>query len=200
MLRRQVIACRVLSGSFHSALRPVEILRTIKYLIAGIMSQHWKWILTIMIKPIPEFLCHWPRNYKNNFRLQYFRAVISKKAPPGKAIISSFNQREAVVIDQDCLQHPKTWIGAFYHTHRVYKQSYMDVIAESAGRVYERRNKISGMKMGYEPKYLRFFRNRINFFFLVKAASYWAFINEPTGFTAITSVAFPFSSSATKVK
>jgi tyrosine phenol-lyase len=36
----------------------------------------------------------------------------------------------------------------------------MDVIAESTARVYERRNKIRGLKMVYEPKYLRFFQAR----------------------------------------
>jgi tyrosine phenol-lyase len=36
----------------------------------------------------------------------------------------------------------------------------MDVIAESAARVYERRNRITGLKMVYEPKYLRFFQAR----------------------------------------
>jgi tyrosine phenol-lyase len=36
----------------------------------------------------------------------------------------------------------------------------MDVIAESTARVYERRKKIKGLKMIYEPKYLRFFQAR----------------------------------------
>jgi tyrosine phenol-lyase len=43
---------------------------------------------------------------------------------------------------------------------RVYTQAHMDVIAESAARVYERRHKIKGLKMLYEPKYLRFFQAR----------------------------------------
>jgi tyrosine phenol-lyase len=34
----------------------------------------------------------------------------------------------------------------------------MDVIAESAAAVYARRNSIKGLKMIYEPKYLRFFQ------------------------------------------
>lgn len=34
----------------------------------------------------------------------------------------------------------------------------MDVIAEATAAVYERRNEIKGMKMIYEPKYLRFFQ------------------------------------------
>lgn len=41
---------------------------------------------------------------------------------------------------------------------RVYTQAHMDVIAESIERVYNKRNKIKGLKMTYEPKYLRFFQ------------------------------------------
>jgi len=36
----------------------------------------------------------------------------------------------------------------------------MDVIAESTARVFGRREKISGLKMVYEPKYLHFFQVR----------------------------------------
>jgi tyrosine phenol-lyase len=43
---------------------------------------------------------------------------------------------------------------------RVYTQAHMDVIAESVQRVYERRNSIKGLKMVYEPEYLRFFQAR----------------------------------------
>jgi len=43
---------------------------------------------------------------------------------------------------------------------RVYTQAHMDVIAESVERVYERRAAITGLKMVYEPKYLRFFQAR----------------------------------------
>ena len=43
---------------------------------------------------------------------------------------------------------------------RVYTQAHMDVIAESVQRVYERRDTITGLKMVYEPKYLRFFQAR----------------------------------------
>ncbi len=41
---------------------------------------------------------------------------------------------------------------------RVYTQAHMDVIAESASTVFEHRKKIRGLKMIYEPKYLRFFQ------------------------------------------
>jgi tyrosine phenol-lyase len=43
---------------------------------------------------------------------------------------------------------------------RVYTQAHMDVIAESVSNVYRHRDKITGLKMVYEPKYLRFFQAR----------------------------------------
>ncbi|MBK7382342.1 MAG: tyrosine phenol-lyase [Flavobacteriales bacterium] len=43
---------------------------------------------------------------------------------------------------------------------RAYTQAHMDVIAESVVRVYERRASIKGLRMTYEPKYLRFFQAR----------------------------------------
>jgi tyrosine phenol-lyase len=56
--------------------------------------------------------------------------------------------------------YPKLELVRFTIPRRVYTQAHMDVIAESVARVYERRNKINGMKMIYEPKYLRFFQAR----------------------------------------
>ena len=56
--------------------------------------------------------------------------------------------------------YPKLELVRFTIPRRVYTQAHMDVIAESTARVYERRNKITGMKMVYEPKYLRFFQAR----------------------------------------
>ncbi len=41
---------------------------------------------------------------------------------------------------------------------RVYTQAHMDVVAASVLRVFERRKEITGLKMTYEPKYLRFFQ------------------------------------------
>jgi len=43
---------------------------------------------------------------------------------------------------------------------RVYTQAHMDVTAESILSVFEQRNKIKGLKMIFEPKYLRFFQAR----------------------------------------
>ena len=56
--------------------------------------------------------------------------------------------------------YPKLELVRFTIPRRVYTQAHMDVIAESAGRVYERRKKIKGLEMVYEPKYLRFFQAR----------------------------------------
>jgi tyrosine phenol-lyase len=43
---------------------------------------------------------------------------------------------------------------------RVYTQAHMDVVAEAVDAVYEEREKTRGLKMVYEPKYLRFFLAR----------------------------------------
>ena len=56
--------------------------------------------------------------------------------------------------------YPKLELVRFTIPRRVYTQAHMDVIAESAGNVYNRRKKIKGMNMIYEPKYLRFFQAR----------------------------------------
>jgi tyrosine phenol-lyase len=43
---------------------------------------------------------------------------------------------------------------------RVYTQAHMDVVAESVKIVYEERDAVRGLKMVYEPEYLRFFQAR----------------------------------------
>ncbi|OGI09184.1 MAG: tyrosine phenol-lyase [Candidatus Melainabacteria bacterium RIFCSPLOWO2_02_FULL_35_15] len=43
---------------------------------------------------------------------------------------------------------------------RVYTQAHMDVTSESVIAVYNKRDKARGLKMVYEPKYLRFFQAR----------------------------------------
>ena len=43
---------------------------------------------------------------------------------------------------------------------RVYTQAHMDVVAESVIEVFKKRKSISGLKMIYEPRYLRFFQAR----------------------------------------
>ncbi len=54
--------------------------------------------------------------------------------------------------------YPKLELVRFTIPRRVYTQAHMDVIAESAAAVYDRRKAIKGLKMIYEPKYLRFFQ------------------------------------------
>ncbi|MBN8668923.1 MAG: tyrosine phenol-lyase [Chitinophagales bacterium] len=56
--------------------------------------------------------------------------------------------------------YPKLELVRFTIPRRVYTQAHMDVIAESTARVFDQRNKIHGLKMVYEPKYLRFFQAR----------------------------------------
>ncbi len=54
--------------------------------------------------------------------------------------------------------YPKLKLVRFTMPRRVYTQAHMDVIAESVASVYEKRKTIKGLKMIYEPKYLRFFQ------------------------------------------
>ena len=56
--------------------------------------------------------------------------------------------------------YPKLELVRFTIPRRVYTQAHMDVIAESAGRVFDNRHAIKGLKMVYEPAYLRFFQSR----------------------------------------
>lgn len=56
--------------------------------------------------------------------------------------------------------YPKLELVRFTIPRRVYTQAHMDVIAESTAAVYEKRKKIKGLTMVYEPKYLRFFQAR----------------------------------------
>ena len=54
--------------------------------------------------------------------------------------------------------YPKLELVRLTIPRRVYTQAHMDVVAESVAVVYNRRDKIKGLKMVYEPKYLRFFQ------------------------------------------
>jgi tyrosine phenol-lyase len=56
--------------------------------------------------------------------------------------------------------YPKLELVRLTIPRRVYTQAHMDVTAESVINLYERREAIGGLKMIYEPKYLRFFQAR----------------------------------------
>lgn len=56
--------------------------------------------------------------------------------------------------------YPKLELTRLTIPRRVYTQAHMDVVAESVRAVFEGREKTRGLKMVYEPKYLRFFQAR----------------------------------------
>jgi tyrosine phenol-lyase len=57
-------------------------------------------------------------------------------------------------------RYPKLELTRLTIPRRVYTQSHMDVVAESVKSVYDHRESTRGLKMVYEPKYLRFFQAR----------------------------------------
>ena len=54
--------------------------------------------------------------------------------------------------------YPKLELVRLTFPRRVYTQAHCDVLIESVEEVFARRNSIKGLKMIYEPKYLRFFQ------------------------------------------
>ena len=57
-------------------------------------------------------------------------------------------------------RHPKLELVRLTIPRRVYTQAHMDVTAESVLAVYENRAQARGLRMVYEPKFLRFFQAR----------------------------------------
>jgi tyrosine phenol-lyase len=55
---------------------------------------------------------------------------------------------------------PKLELVRITIPRRVYTQAHMDVVAESVLAVYEESDKVGGLRMVYEPRYLRFFQAR----------------------------------------
>lgn len=55
---------------------------------------------------------------------------------------------------------PKLELVRLTFPRRVYTQAHIDVVVESVAEVYENRKSIKGLKMVFEPKYLRFFQAR----------------------------------------
>lgn len=56
--------------------------------------------------------------------------------------------------------YPKLELTRLTIPRRVYTQAHMDVVAEAVKAVYDVREATRGLKMVYEPKYLRFFQAR----------------------------------------
>jgi tyrosine phenol-lyase len=57
-------------------------------------------------------------------------------------------------------RYPKLELVRLTIPRRVYTQAHMDVTAESVLAIWDQRKKARGLKMLYEPKYLRFFQAR----------------------------------------
>ncbi len=57
-------------------------------------------------------------------------------------------------------RRPKLELVRLALPRRVYTQAHMDVTAETVWAVHARRERIPGLRMTYEPKYLRFFQAR----------------------------------------
>jgi tyrosine phenol-lyase len=55
---------------------------------------------------------------------------------------------------------PKLELVRLTIPRRVYTQAHMDVVAESVLCVFEEKEKVRGLRMVYEPRYLRFFQAR----------------------------------------
>jgi len=56
--------------------------------------------------------------------------------------------------------YPKLELTRLTIPRRVYTQAHMDVVAESVKAVYDARAAVRGLRMVYEPRYLRFFQAR----------------------------------------
>ena len=57
-------------------------------------------------------------------------------------------------------RRPKLELTRLTIPRRVYTEAHMDVVAESIYEVFQQREKIKGLRMVYEPQYLRFFQAR----------------------------------------
>ena len=57
-------------------------------------------------------------------------------------------------------RYPKLELVRLTIPRRVYTQAHMDVVAESVKACFDARDAATGLRMTYEPKYLRFFQAR----------------------------------------
>ena len=55
---------------------------------------------------------------------------------------------------------PKLELVRLTFPRRVYTQAHCDVVVEAVLAVLDRRDRVRGLRMTYEPKYLRFFQAR----------------------------------------
>jgi tryptophanase len=58
--------------------------------------------------------------------------------------------------------YPKLELVRLTIPRRVYTQAHMDVTAESVAAVFDERERVRGLRMVYEPKYLRFFQAKFD--------------------------------------
>jgi tyrosine phenol-lyase len=57
-------------------------------------------------------------------------------------------------------KHPRLELTRLTIPRRVYTQAHMDVVAESVKACFDARDAATGLRMVFEPKYLRFFQAR----------------------------------------
>jgi tyrosine phenol-lyase len=57
--------------------------------------------------------------------------------------------------------YPKLELTRLTIPRRVYTQAHMDVVAESVKMIFDQRDDTRGLRMVYEPKYLRFFQAQV---------------------------------------
>jgi len=57
-------------------------------------------------------------------------------------------------------RYPKLELVRLTIPRRVYTQAHLDVTAESVVEVFDQRERVRGLRMTFEPKYLRFFQSR----------------------------------------
>ena len=55
---------------------------------------------------------------------------------------------------------PKLELTRLTIPRRVYTQAHMDVVAEAVKAIFDQRDRVKGLRLNYEPKYLRFFQAR----------------------------------------
>jgi tyrosine phenol-lyase len=57
-------------------------------------------------------------------------------------------------------KYPELELVRMTFPRRVYTQAHIDVTVESVASIFENRKNVKGLKMVYEPEYLRFFQAR----------------------------------------